>query len=159
MTLTSCAECGAKRLKTSKQTVTREVGGVTFSADLPARACTSCDAVYLDGPLLVAFENDIARHLARHGPISPAGLAYMRVSLQMTGRELARLLSVTPEHLSRWENGKRNIDPCAWLVTGDLVLERTGESAGVRARVEALSKPPPKLVPIRLLKRPAEVRT
>ena len=57
----------------------------------------------------------------------------------LKGLELARLLQVTPESLSRWENGKREVDRSAWILLADLVIDQVAGTKVRRERLEAMA--------------------
>ena len=76
----------------------------------------------------------------------------MRAAVGLKGLELARLLQVTPESLSRWENGKREVDRSAWILLADLVIDHVAGTKGRRERLEAMatSQKLPKTVRVNL---------
>ena len=47
----------------------------------------------------------------------------MKKAIGFREKELAHLLDLTPETLSRWEKGHRTPDKKAMMVLGDLVLD------------------------------------
>ena len=83
--------------------------------------------------LLFRHVREIAAVVAMKAPISAEGLRLMRRAIGMRGFELATLLDVRGETLSRWEH--------AWLLLGSLVLEQTGHSTQTHDRLVHLRKP------------------
>lgn len=67
-----------------------------------------------------------------------AAIAFARGLLRMTGRELAAELRVTPETLSRWENGQRRPSPTAVkLLVAMLHFKDAGEPGTVPSLASA----------------------
>lgn len=135
--MTKCPNCNEKRFSETMVPHAVEVAGRTYAGRLPALRCAGCGETYTEARDLLAFDRETALHLASSGPVSGAGLAFMREAMRLRAKDLAQLLNVTPEHLSRWENGHREIDRNAWLVIGDL-LQHPEET---RRRLSALEKP------------------
>jgi hypothetical protein len=73
----------------------------------------------------------------------------MRKAIGLPAREVAHLLSTTPETVSRWEKGARAVDTCAWTTLASLVLDELEGRHDVRDRLLALkTKRPAKAGPI-----------
>jgi hypothetical protein len=104
------------------------LGSRLYTAKLPAGRCLACGEIAIDYRALAAFELEVARDVAQNGPVSGETLAFMRRAIQMEAKTLANLLDVSPGTLSRWENALRDVDFPAWFVTGELVLEKVGQS-------------------------------
>ena len=51
----------------------------------------------------------------------------MRKAVGIQAKDLARLLQRTPETVSRWENGRGEIEPLAWLLLDALVHDKYDE--------------------------------
>lgn len=137
----NCPNCKKDRLVVGTKEATRTVDGVLYTARVAADRCGACRSVYFHGPGLESFEQAIAVRIARQGPMGPEGLVFMREQLGMMGKELANVLDVTPMHLSRWENGRRSLDRAAWLLVGQMVLDRFGGVQPLLERMAALTKP------------------
>ena len=120
----------------------QEVSGRTFTATLPARVCPTC------GEKLVAYEDlhpvnmAVAKALAREGPIDGPSFRFMRTTLRMKAIDLAKLLDVTPETISKWENNKTPVLRSAWLVLTEMVLDEVGQGSRtpMRDRLADLAK-------------------
>ncbi len=106
----------------------------------------------LCGPILAGRADlAIAAELALAGPIHKDTFKFMRGALGETAKAVAALLGVSAETVSRWETGARDVERCAWLVLGNLVLERSGKPASSRARLERIAREaPPKEVRVQL---------
>lgn len=140
--LTRCIECGSDRLESSTETETRVVDGRTFTADLPAQKCAACGEVYFDLSVLGTFDRLIAGKLAEAGASSGEAFRFMRKTIGMRAAELAELLAVAPETISRWENGQRDVDRGAIVTLGSLVLDRIEGRSTTLDRLRALREPP-----------------
>jgi len=88
----------------------------------------------------VNFEHAVARHVAEHGPVSGATMRYMRKSVPLSAANLAALLRVSPETVSRWETGERPVDRASWLVVRGLVLNPGSQSQIAELRDEPPSR-------------------
>src|SRR5438477_6057478 len=97
-----CPKCDGKVEKTLVPD-TVEVGRHVFSARVPAFKCRGCGEVYFDGPALEQLELRAGVELAKSGDATPESMRFMRKALGLKAAELAELLDVTPETVSRWE--------------------------------------------------------
>lgn len=136
-----CVECGSERFKAGEVEHEAVVDGRTYRAKVPAELCVKCGEDYTTAADLGRFELAVARQLADRGPIGGEGLRFMRGVLGLQAQDFAETLGVTPEHLSRWENGRREIDRNTWLVAGDLVVDFIEGKGRTDARLAALRKP------------------
>jgi hypothetical protein len=114
-----CYECGKAEMKDTKAEERLEVGGLAFVAELPASRCPACKATAIDGPSLERFER------------------------------AAELLDVTPETVSKWENGKLPVPIPETSTVAALVLDRLTGRDDTAVRLAHLRKPP-KRAPVRL---------
>lgn len=144
-----CIECG-KRLKRGTVVETRDVAGVTFTAELPAEICSACDENYVDGEVLARFESMVASELARLGRRTPDAFKFMRKALGLKATELAVLLAVTPETVSRWENGGLQVEPRAFALLGGMAEDALAGRDATLARLRALQEPANVTEPVRL---------
>jgi DNA-binding transcriptional regulator YiaG len=133
--------------------IKRKVAGRTFKSAIPAIKCAECGEETYAGPDLAAFDLAVAGELASHGVATGEAFSFMRRALGMKALELAELLDVSPETVSRWEHGKLPLErgPVALLTA--MVLDRVADTTTTVDRLRALRKPRrlPKLV--RLLPR------
>lgn len=138
--MSECPKCRGERLEKGPQRTSRKLFGRTYTAALPGSRCVDCGETYVNAMVLLRFELAIAAHVARNGPVSGESLSWMRRALGLTGEQLAEMLDVRPETLSRWENGKRAVDRNAWLTASALVLDEIDGKSGMRERIEAVSQ-------------------
>ena len=72
--------------------------------------CRGCGDHEVALPRVEELHRVIARHVIRKPTrLSPAEIRFLRKWLGESGEDLAELMGVTPEQVSRWENGKRDI--------------------------------------------------
>lgn len=133
MKLTRCTECGSDRLVEGLEQDTLTLAEQTFTAEVPAVRCEACGAVFFDGPALGDFERAAARELAQRGPATAETFRFMRKAIGMRAADLAEMLDVTPETISRWETGKLPMSRTTWLTLSSLVLDYEGTTARLRA--------------------------
>src|SRR5579883_1647167 len=82
------------------------VAGLTFTATLPGERCDHCQAVYHNLGLLSQVDLLIAHRLIHLGLVNGEVFRFLRKTLGLRAADLAALLDVKAETISRWENGK-----------------------------------------------------
>lgn len=149
MDVKKCVECGSASLRKGVERHTQKVGGQAFVAELPAQTCAKCGEPLVSQETLEAFEQAVARHLAEHGPATGETFRFMRKAVGIPAKEVAELLATTPETVSRWENGARDVDLWAWTTLGSVVLDELVGKSATRDRLrEAQAKKLAKTVAI-----------
>lgn len=136
-----CVRCKGQEFERVERKLVRTVGDQAFSTAIPAERCVKCGEGYISAEDGMRFEAAIAAELARRGVTSGEGFKYMRRHLALRSGDLAGLLSVAPETVSRWETGQRPVDPAAARLLGVLVLEKTAGRSETIDRLRALVKP------------------
>jgi len=121
--ISKCVNCG-KRVKRGMVKEELNVADVTFKAELPAQICTSCESTYASSDVLERFELTVAVTLGKLGVRTPAAFKFMRKALGLKSAELAQLLHVAPETISRWETGARDFDFTAFTLLGVMAAEK-----------------------------------
>ena len=121
--LQRCPSCKSRNLQKVKEEDMREVAGYTFKASLLVNECSSCSERFYSLEELGKFDKEIAGWFAKEGILSGEAFRFMRKAIGFRAKELAHLLDLTPETLSRWEKGHRIPDKKAMMVLGDLVLD------------------------------------
>jgi DNA-binding transcriptional regulator YiaG len=132
--------------------VRRTVAGVMFEVQLP-------NAGDHEGEPTIGFEEGkradltIAAWLAEHGHVHPEAFRFMRKALGLQASQLADLLGVTRESVSRWENGKHEIPRGVFLLLGVLVaheLEGGSTVERIMGWTQAPEAPPPEPITLKV---------
>jgi len=118
-----CVMCESSNIKESTARYAVHVGERAISTRLPAVQCGDCGESIVEGSAMETFEREVARLVATSGNIDGPTFKYLRKFLGLRAKELATKLGVTPETVSRWENGERDVDRLAWFALAMLVLD------------------------------------
>jgi DNA-binding transcriptional regulator YiaG len=139
-----CARCESRGPVVEKVVeATREVAGRVYVGFLPGSACVSCHAVFHEAHVVERFELHVASTIAASGLTHGAAFRFMRKSLGMRAVELAALLDVAPETISRWETARRAVDRGALVVLGALVRDALEGRTDTIDNLRALQTPRP----------------
>jgi len=114
-----------------------KVGDRVFTASLAPRPCPTCGRALVPWNGIHRADSLVAEHLAREGPISGDSFRFIRKAAGLTAVEIAALLDVTPEAISKWENGKNPMPRAPWLVLSEVALDRSALLAKLRRFAEA----------------------
>jgi DNA-binding transcriptional regulator YiaG len=114
---------------------------VTFNAELPALVCEDCGDFSFAHRDIQSFELFVADWIARRGMRESGTFRFMRKALGMTAVQLAELLDVQAETISRWENDKSPIDVGSFSVLAALVEDRLTGQERMLDRLKALREP------------------
>lgn len=144
-TIKKCPECGSG-VKRVTGTMSRKLAGHTFTADLPADRCANAHAFYRHRDLS-AFDRAVAVVLVEAGVLAGDVLRFLRGVLGLEGQELAELLGVRRETLSRWERGRRPIDLAVYTVLRQLILDRARGVSSTETFLRSRAKPRSKKLP------------
>ncbi len=117
------------------------VSGVKFSGKLAASLCSDCDEAIVEAGELGRFECRIAEWFAEHGVCEPEVFRFMRKALGLRATDLAALLDVTGETVSRWERGAVPVEHRALALLGAMVSDRLAGREQTQARLQALREP------------------
>ena len=139
MTLTRCPNCGG-RLRKEERERARHVAEHTFTMPLPAQVCGSCGESYYQQLDMRRFDLEVARRLTEAGIVAPEAVQFVRKATGVRGKELAELLDVRPETVSRWETGRRPMDRASLAVLHALVAEQLAGLTSTRDYLEQLGK-------------------
>lgn len=124
-----CASCGADKVRKGNVSLSREVGDRVFSTTIPGLVCDACDESVADLRDGERFDLAVADLLSEATPTGDS-FRFLRKVAGMRAKDLARMLGVTGDTISRWENGKHAIDRAAFFVLGMVVREkREGRTA------------------------------
>jgi DNA-binding transcriptional regulator YiaG len=135
-----CPTCDVKAERGVAK-VQRPVGDHVFVGEVPASTCPNCSEVFYEGDAIGRFELAVARILAERGMVSGRAFQFMRKTLGMRAVDLAELLDLAPETLSRWEAGARDVDRAAWAALSSLVVDRAEGRDRVISILRALRDP------------------
>lgn len=119
-----CPHCQSAGRWTDKALeASREVSSHRFVAMLPARECTVCGRAQFDAEAERRFALAVARQIADSGLATGEAFRFMRKAIGMRATELAELLDLAPETISRWETEKRAVDRGALALMANLVRD------------------------------------
>jgi hypothetical protein len=117
---------------------------------VPGWQCGDCAEVYRTADDLGRSELIAAGGLASTGYREGAVFKFMRKAVGLRATDLAELLDVTPETISRWENDRHEIDRPAWLAVEGLVRDALERKDTTRRRLLALNERRAHKEPLRL---------
>ena len=137
-----CVECENDNFEKTKVPHRVRVTS-TFKVDveIPARQCTKCAETYTDGADMERAEFEVARRVADSGVVTGETFRFMRRALGLQSKELAELLGVEPESVTRWEKGDRTMAPLAWLALAMLVVDRANGREDSQKMLKAIHYP------------------
>ena len=131
MDVEQCSRDGCEgRLERRDYTARRKVAGQRFEVPSEVLVCPECGREVISYKEAHRVSLAVAEQLARHGPLSSAAFRHMRRALKLTGRQLAEVLGVAPETISRWEHEQQAIPASAVLLLGTIVLEALEDEEG-----------------------------
>jgi putative zinc finger/helix-turn-helix YgiT family protein len=130
----ACPTCGTKMTETRGRLRLPVNGEVLAVPSIPHLRCPKCDEVVLrfEGARRLNVDA-IARYRKRHGLLCADAVRAIRKELGVTQRELARLLRLGGNTLSRWESG-RNVQTAAMDVLLRLIRDLPGSVEYLRRR-------------------------
>ena len=122
--------------------------------DFPQTACSSCGERYYEAKDLTAAEDAVTRELMSRGIRDSAVFKYLRKAVGLKATELADLLGVTAETISRWENGHNEADRAVWAMLELLVDDHYAGRTGTLDRLRGLGEAriPKRPVPLTLVR-------
>lgn len=132
-----CKRDAVKRVENYEQTL--DHAGVSVATVAPALVCEACGETVHDALSVESRERQLTGALVAAGVPNAKAFKYVRKALDLRAADLAKLLDVTPESLSRWETGTREIPRYARAILATLWLERDarGELRGVLEKMTA----------------------
>jgi putative zinc finger/helix-turn-helix YgiT family protein len=134
-----CFSCHSDRIISSIELEDYSFGEVTFSVEMPCVRCEACGettTAHGDGEKADAA---VAHALALNGPMTGAAFRHMRNVLNISRAEMASLLDVAPETVSRWEVEGRPVDRAAWLLLSTIVEEHEAGRTTTLARLRKVT--------------------
>jgi putative zinc finger/helix-turn-helix YgiT family protein len=118
-----CPTCREGTMSPAAIEVKAEVAGHVFRGAVRGSRCDRCGETLTPGPEIERFELKVGEALARAEPSGEAA-RFIRKALGYRAADLAALLGMTPETVSRWENDKVPIPRSTWILLRLLVLDR-----------------------------------
>ena len=118
-----CCECENYQMVDAEVEERLTVAGRAFVVVVPGTECLQCGNTYLRYDAMIAVKRSVAMELVRHGDVNAETFKYMRKTIPMSVAELAPLLHVAPETVSRWESGEQPIEPNAAALLALMVVE------------------------------------
>lgn len=132
MSLTKCPTCKKEKALRGRESST-EICGIEVRGR--GLACRFCDEFLIENAELARMETEAARAIVASGIRDGRQFQFVRKELDIRAVDLAKLLGVRPETISRWERGEYPVDRAAAFALGEL-FERPRV---VRAKLEALA--------------------
>jgi DNA-binding XRE family transcriptional regulator len=117
------------RVPSSPEPLVVRVRGVS------AIKCGACGEAALDGGDLRRAELLAGAEAMARGLRDGSTFQFIRKALGMHASELGSLLDVSPETISRWENGHRTAERSVWNTLADLVTDKLQGTNTTRTRL------------------------
>jgi putative zinc finger/helix-turn-helix YgiT family protein len=132
----ACEECGGEMRPERGDYPDPDLPGVVLvGIEMPR--CATCGAREVEIPRLEGLHRLLASAIVgKRGRLAPSEIRFLRSSTGWTGVAMAQHLGVTPEAVSRWENGKDTIGALA----DRLVRMVAAAQLGVEAPVDVLTE-------------------
>lgn len=148
----TCPSCTKGSLRPAEQTLHDEVNGHVFTATVMGETCDACGEGIVDGRDVERFELGVVKALLDAGDDSPEVFRLARKTLGLTAADLAGMLRVTAETISRWENAKHPIEAMALAILSLLVHDAANGSNATQDALRArnLAKPLAKKVALKI---------
>ena len=138
----SCWNCKAVGTRRGEHVGRWTFGELTITVAMPTVGCDACGEDLIHGEDLSRAENAVTRALVDAGSTDPKALRWLRKAADLRANELAGLLGVAPETVSRWEHGTRTIDRAALALVASLALDAIDGMTTTRVRLRALGAHP-----------------
>lgn len=107
---------------------------------MPGQECRQCGESFFEVRTLARFDQLVAKELANAGVKTGDVLRFIRKAAGVRAVDLAALLDVRPETVSRWEHDKRPIDRGSYAVLHQLLIEKLAESTATADYLRRLGK-------------------
>lgn len=128
----SCYSCGAKiEVIKDKPYHFDECGLNVVLHGITQYKCKKCGESYASIPNIQKLHRVIGAHICekRKALFRPEEIKFLRKDLQLRAKELSQLLGVTPQTVSRWENGKKEIGEAHDRLFRSLYMMHASEQA------------------------------
>ena len=110
-----CDACGTP-MKSGRENFRYTASGLDTVTlmNVEVRRCPECGEYEVDIPRIEDLHRLIAQEIAdKEARLAPQEVRFLRKYLGFSGVDFAGILDVTPETVSRWENGKKQMSPVA----------------------------------------------
>lgn len=146
-----CPLCNGAELERREVAHVLNVGGIEFHGTVEGDSCPACGEEIVGHTELKNFALLVADLMARRAERQPDRVRFIRRALGLKGVELARLLDVTPETVSRWEHGSsdREMDARSFALLGAMVVDALAGRDDIRKRLEVAVAGPTKVEPLK----------
>jgi DNA-binding transcriptional regulator YiaG len=135
-----CTTCGRGKFVPADIEVRRSVAGHVFVTVIRGLKCDQCDEDRVAGLDFERFDLLVARELLSAKPSADA-FKFARKALGFSGKDLAELLDVAPESVSRWETGKHAIDRQGWALLRLMIADRLAGNQSTENVLRAAAAP------------------
>ena len=133
-----CQHCDGTKFEDGRAEDAIIVGKHRFVTMLAVKQCVRCHTPIVPSESVRGFERAVALRLAESGVSTGAAFCFMRKLLGLRAVDLAGLLDMTPEMISKYENDHAPIDRRALAVLGSLVEDSIAGSTKTRDRLVAM---------------------
>ena len=137
-----CHKCSSE-MNRAKLSHVIEVGADRFEVEVLGWECPEDGETLVEGDQIERAELAVASELACAGRVNKDSFRFLRVVLRWSGREAAERLGVTPETISRWENGQRELERFAWLVLASIVRDKKDKRDDTQQLLDVVNHPRP----------------
>lgn len=120
----------------------RTFGELVVSVVVLAEVCDVCGESLIADADVAHAHHAVTRALVAASSTHPDALRWLRKAADLRANELAGLLGVAPETVSRWEHGTRTIDRAALALVASLAFDAIDGMTTTRDRLRALGAHP-----------------
>lgn len=121
-----CLQCGT-RMRTGRENYRYDAGGLSnvTLVGVQVSRCPSCGESEVSIPNIEGLHKSLALLFARkQARLTPEEIRFLRKYLGFSGADFAEHVGVTPETVSRWEQGAKAMGPVAERLLRWMVLTR-----------------------------------
>jgi transcriptional regulator with XRE-family HTH domain len=134
-----CGKCGGSSFEHGIFPNKVKIAGVEFSVDAEMDRCSVCGELYIRPWTIALMWQQAALYFARTGATSSEAFRFMRKQAGLSSLELAGLLDVRAETISRLENGKAPIDRRTVAIVAAMVEDRAKGSTATMDRLRVMA--------------------
>jgi DNA-binding XRE family transcriptional regulator len=139
----SCSGCFSQKVQRASHKENLKFGDYVFVAEVPATKCLDCGQTLSAPGALDVMAGRIVQEFLRAGDFNATALRIMRSLLRLKAVQMATLLGVRPETISRWETGRWPISRPAAIALGSLFADFLEGRETTRNLIQALQAPRP----------------